>query len=426
MGATGPAGAQGPVGLTGATGAPGPQGPIGLTGPTGPQGPIGLTGAAGSTGATGPQGPAGPTGPQGVAGPATNWRGPWSSSTSYNVNDAVSFNGSSYVAVQAGAGQEPDLTSVPSSVNFTLTDSAVGTVQQWTLPISPTAATYGMASYGGVNPQFVLFNVPATVNGNPSSLSNINFTSFGYSILTFDANFAQDGNHYGTAEEAGPAVYTGSTSAPTFVPGTYSLTNGSSCCQGTPTTLVIAPAPLYWNVLAAAGAVGAAGPTGPTGPQGPQGAQGFQGPPGVAGPAGTPALGAPGTAFYTTTVLVPAISGGDTQNIAALSLPQGFYLIDATVVFNNPTVGQISQVDCIVVPALNADPNFNGQANQYSLATVPASYSGATGSTTLSVKGVEGNTGSATLRCDAYTPSGSVNVASLTMTATPVGALSKQ
>ncbi len=169
MGATGPAGAQGPVGLTGATGAPGPQGPIGLTGPTGPQGPIGLTGAAGSTGATGPQGPAGPTGPQGVAGPATNWRGPWSSSTSYNVNDAVSFNGSSYVAVQAGAGQEPDLTSVPSSVNFTLTDSAVGTVQQWTLPISPTAATYGMASYGGVNPQFVLFNVPATVNGNPSS-----------------------------------------------------------------------------------------------------------------------------------------------------------------------------------------------------------------------------------------------------------------
>ena len=58
-GATGPEGAQGPIGLTGATGAQGEQGPIGLTGATGPegaQGPIGLTGV------TGPQGDPGAAG----------------------------------------------------------------------------------------------------------------------------------------------------------------------------------------------------------------------------------------------------------------------------------------------------------------------------------------------------------------------------
>ena len=130
IGATGPAGAQGPQGLTGATGPAGAQGPQGLTGATGPAGPQGAqgiqgvagvnglnalvkttvepagincatggtkvetgidannngileagevnsaqttyvcNGATGTAGVQGPQGPAGPTGPQGAQGPA--------------------------------------------------------------------------------------------------------------------------------------------------------------------------------------------------------------------------------------------------------------------------------------------------------------------------------------------------------------------
>ena len=92
-GATGAAGAQGPIGLTGVTGpagadgatgpagadgATGPQGPTGLTGATGAQGPIGLTGPAGADGATGPQGPIGLTGATGPVGAdgATGPQGP--------------------------------------------------------------------------------------------------------------------------------------------------------------------------------------------------------------------------------------------------------------------------------------------------------------------------------------------------------------
>ncbi|MGA8540155.1 MAG: hypothetical protein WB566_11700, partial [Terriglobales bacterium] len=132
-GSQGPAGAAGPQGPTGLTGATGPQGPAGAVGATGPQGSIGLTGATGAqgpagavgatgpqgsiglTGATGAQGPIGFTGAQGPQGtPGTagtngtgfNFTGPFNNSTSYNINDVATYNGSTYVAtvVNQGAG----------------------------------------------------------------------------------------------------------------------------------------------------------------------------------------------------------------------------------------------------------------------------------------------------------------------------------
>jgi hypothetical protein len=86
-------GIQGPAGATGATGPAGPQGPKGDTGDTGPQGPAGATGA---TGAQGPQGPAG-----------LNWLGAYSGATAYVVDDAVSYNGSSYVCKLNSTGNLP-------------------------------------------------------------------------------------------------------------------------------------------------------------------------------------------------------------------------------------------------------------------------------------------------------------------------------
>jgi hypothetical protein len=41
-------------------------------------------------------------------GTSVNWRSAWSVSTSYAINDAVSFGGSSYIAILAGTGHEPD------------------------------------------------------------------------------------------------------------------------------------------------------------------------------------------------------------------------------------------------------------------------------------------------------------------------------
>jgi len=85
------AGGIGPEGPAGAPGAPGP------VGPSGPQGPVGPKGLTGDTG------PAGPTGTRGL-----NWRGAWSVATSYAKDDAVQYNGSSYVANAAtGAGPVP-------------------------------------------------------------------------------------------------------------------------------------------------------------------------------------------------------------------------------------------------------------------------------------------------------------------------------
>ena len=163
-GATGPAGPQGPqglpgaAGLPGATGAQGPQGPVGPQGPAvanymgnyvsttnyglhdavsfngstyvsliagnvgntpsaspaqwaelaaqGPAGPVGAMGPAGAPGGAGATGATGPAGPQG---PPASFQGTWLVGTSYGVGSVVGFGGSSYVALAANVGREPDL-----------------------------------------------------------------------------------------------------------------------------------------------------------------------------------------------------------------------------------------------------------------------------------------------------------------------------
>jgi hypothetical protein len=117
IGIQGPQGATGPMGPPGAQGpqgVPGPQGPVGAdgatgaTGPAGAPGPTGNPGPQGATGATGATGPTGPTGPQGVPGPSVVWRGNWTSAATYNPNDGVSYNGSSYVAIATNVNNPPD------------------------------------------------------------------------------------------------------------------------------------------------------------------------------------------------------------------------------------------------------------------------------------------------------------------------------
>lgn len=62
----------------------------------GPQGP------QGAQGPEGPQGPAGPAGPAGLT-----WRGAWSNSNSYAINDAVAWGGSTYFATTAKTPSSP-------------------------------------------------------------------------------------------------------------------------------------------------------------------------------------------------------------------------------------------------------------------------------------------------------------------------------
>ncbi len=107
QGAVGAQGTQGPQGQAGAQGPAGPAGPQGQTGATGPAGPSGPQGPMGLTGAQGPQGDTGPEGPAGANGIGFNFRGQFSEDPVYAVNDVVTYNGSSYVAVVANEGEDP-------------------------------------------------------------------------------------------------------------------------------------------------------------------------------------------------------------------------------------------------------------------------------------------------------------------------------
>ena len=93
-GSPGPVGPSGPTGLQGPTGYPGPQG---ASGPTGPGGPAGTSGTSGPTGLSGPQGSAGPQGPTGPQG--LTFKGTYASSINYALNDAVTFQGSTYLSL---------------------------------------------------------------------------------------------------------------------------------------------------------------------------------------------------------------------------------------------------------------------------------------------------------------------------------------
>ena len=164
-GATGPAGPMGvpgPMGLPGATGATGPQGPAvanylgnyasstnyalhdavsfggstyvslvsGNTGNTpglttqwavlAAQGPAGPTGAAGGPGAPGADGANGAAGAVGPQGPPVSFAGGWLVGRAYAVGDAVGYGGSTYAAVVANTGRQPDV----SPLSWTLVAAA--------------------------------------------------------------------------------------------------------------------------------------------------------------------------------------------------------------------------------------------------------------------------------------------------------------
>jgi len=160
-GKPGPQGPQGPIGLTGAMGLTGPIGPQGQSGPQGPVGPVGPIGPAGARGPQGPQGSQGPQGNPGPPGPAGSpglvWRGAWSSGTHYNVNDAVSYNGSSWIS------RSPNVSQTPSTSNgnwnlLALAGSPGG-------PPSPSPSLFAVVNSNGT----LNHGSNVSVTGNPSN-----------------------------------------------------------------------------------------------------------------------------------------------------------------------------------------------------------------------------------------------------------------
>lgn len=83
-------------------------GPTGATGPQGAQGPQGLQGIQGAVGPTGSDGPAGAQGIIGATGPAgLVWKHTYNPATSYVMNDAFVYNGTSYICLTSVTGIVP-------------------------------------------------------------------------------------------------------------------------------------------------------------------------------------------------------------------------------------------------------------------------------------------------------------------------------
>ena len=108
-GVSGPTGKQGPAGKDGQDGDDGQDGADGLPGKDGADGTPGKDGLPGKDGADGKTGPAGPAGTPGAAG--IRWLGAWDVATAYVVRDGVSHKGSSYIATTSNTGSEPSATS---------------------------------------------------------------------------------------------------------------------------------------------------------------------------------------------------------------------------------------------------------------------------------------------------------------------------
>src|ERR1700678_2868315 len=127
----GATGSQGPAGTTGTTGATGPQGSPGATGSIGTTGPQGLQGFPGPTGAQGP------TGAAGTNGVSFDFLNAFNANATYAINDVVTFNGSTYIAIAASAG--------PSNPTPNLNTSA------WSL-MAEAGATGPTGAQGSVGP----------------------------------------------------------------------------------------------------------------------------------------------------------------------------------------------------------------------------------------------------------------------------------
>jgi hypothetical protein len=159
---------QGATGATGAIGPQGPQGvqgPVGSTGPagpTGPQGPIGSTGATGNTGAAGPTGATGstgPVGPQGPQGPPISFMGGWNNSTAYSIGDAVSENGTSYIALTANTAVNP-ATDIGGNWAVLAQAGAAGTVTVGTTTTGASGSSASVTNSGTSSAAVLNFTIP--------------------------------------------------------------------------------------------------------------------------------------------------------------------------------------------------------------------------------------------------------------------------
>jgi Collagen triple helix repeat (20 copies) len=414
-------GVAGPTGAAGATGTPGPQGLPGSVGPNGPIGQQGIQGIAGQAGAQGIPGLAGtaglsgPIGPQGTAGPVgLAFQGAYASTANYALADGVSYKGAGYVSlIASNHGNTPDQSPLQWAI-FAAAGANGATGPAGLTGSTGAAGPAGLpgllgatGSTGGIGPQGppvanYLGNYQSSANyarndavswqgstyislaagnfGSTPSLSPAQWAVLASQGASGATGLAGATGATGALGPAGAAGSAGAQGPPAVFQGQWRFDSSYSVGDaigylGSSYVALSANvgrepdiSPVYWALLAAAGAVGPAGQQGLTGFQGPSGnagqvgatgSQGPAGPTGLAGPTGTTGqqgatgqVGPAGAAGGTGANGIPGINGTIGTNGAPGPPGMAFrgawltgygYAANDAVTYGNPTSTYIAQ-----------------------------------------------------------------------------------
>lgn len=137
--------------------------------------PTGATGSTGATGATGPTGPAG-----------LNWLGAYSAGTTYAVDDAVSYNGSSYICKLSSTGNLPTNTTYWDVLaEKGATGSGAGDV---TGPAS--AVNNRLVAFDGTTGKLIKDSGYTAASFEPADATILKSAAIGVSVQAYDAQLA--------------------------------------------------------------------------------------------------------------------------------------------------------------------------------------------------------------------------------------------
>ncbi|WP_222829258.1 DNRLRE domain-containing protein [Terriglobus saanensis] len=350
-GATGP---QGPQGIQGQFGAQGERGLPGQTGPPGAQGPQGIPGAEGALGATGAKGDRGEPGPVGLT-----WRGAYVSGTNYALNDAVAWQGQSWLSIAASnAGNPPDASPL-----------------WWTL-LAAQGAQGQVGEIGAVGPQG-----PRGLQGEagltgltgPQGLTGSQGEAGARFIGTYDATV-----NYALHDVV---TFGGSSWISLFASNQGNTPGASGATQ--------------WSLMAAKGDAGVAGPQGLQGVAGAIGAVGATGPQGVRGDPGPQGIAGPTGATGATGQQGPQGAKGDAGATGAVGA-RGLQWMGTYVSGTNYALGDAVALDgssyvSLVDGNVGNTPGFSG-VTQWALLSAKGDV-GAAG--TAGVNGLNGSNGTA-------------------------------